>query len=245
MTDIIVEAIWPVTLLAILWSAKPRLERILGALEARIRDPNSDVAISKEGLEIKSKLQEIEIDQEQTKSLALKALGVPDPLVAAELAELVEVQDDDPSAVPVAGDPGILAAAETYMHIEDPKRADRVRKKDAAARKLAEIVLTRGVSREWLATQDHEGLILALASASHTLPLESDLGLLISVAEKPTRLHVKYRIMMAMGRLYERGLASPSYFDQSLAVARRFKEGADKSLLDRIANTENLIRQSN
>jgi dGTP triphosphohydrolase len=221
---------WPATvILAVVYLKKP-IESLLEALASRIKDPRSNVTIGKEGLEIKSRLESLEIDQEQTKSLTLQALGVSDNLS-------YEVR---PSSE--ALDPELIALANEYMAIQHSDWAQRVRLKDAAARKMADLVITKNISRETLARQHHEGLILALAAASHTVPREGDVEHLLHVADEVSRLHVKYRIVLALGRLFERGIAKKDQVEPVCEVLRAYKHGADRSLSNRISYSENVIR---
>lgn len=221
---------WPATVLVALYYLRRPIEGLLESFASRIRDPRSEVAIGKEGLEIKSRLESLEIDQEQTKSLTLQALGVSEQ----------SSNDSEPSTQEL--DPALVALADEYMKIEHPNWSQRVRMKDATARKLADMVITKNISRALLAHQHHEGLILALAAASHTLPREGDLAHLLHVADEASRLHVKYRIVMAFGRLFERGIADKSQIDTVCEALRSYKHGADKPLRDRIQYTEAAIR---
>lgn len=229
--NLIAAAFWPATVLFALYHLKRPIENILESFAERIRDPRSDVAVGKEGLEIKSRLQSLEIDQEQTKSLTLQALGVPETTSEAEPKNATEI------------DPELQAAADEYMAIEHPSWSTRVRLKDSAARKLADIVITKNISRELLARQHHEGLILALAAASHALPRSGDLEHLLHVADEANRLHVKYRIVMALGRLFERGFAGQDSVENVCALLSSYKHDADKSLAERIAYTESVVKK--
>ncbi len=221
---------WPATLLIVLYYLRDPAGKMLEAIAERIKDPASDVEIGKEGFAIKSRLEALEIDQEQTKSLTLQALGVGDE------------SSSDVSASDIEVDPELVQLANDYLQIEDPSWSQRVRLKDAAARKMADVVITKNVSRALLARQHNEGLILALAAASHTLPKSGDLEHLLHVADEVERLHIKYRIVMAIGRLFERGLADADQADEACAVLAAYKHGADKSLRGRIKYTETAIQ---
>lgn len=221
---------WPATLLIVLYYLRDPAGTLLEAISERIKDPASDVAIGKEGLAIKSRLEALEIDQEQTKSLTLQALGVGDEAESDIRASDTEV------------DPELMRLANEYLQIEDPGWSKRVRLKDAAARKMADLVITKNISRSLLARQHHEGLILALAAASHALPQPDDFEHLLHVADEVERLHIKYRIVMAIGRLFERGLADVTKGEDACAVLDAYKHGADKSLRGRIKYTETAIQ---
>jgi hypothetical protein len=113
--------------------------------------------------------------------------------------------------------------------------------KDEAARNMATIVLEQSVSRDALAAQHHEGLILALASAVHARPEPGDVDRLLRVADEVNRLHVKYRIVLACGRLAERGFAGPTEIARIRTVFRFYEADADPPLRLRLQQTAALL----
>lgn len=224
--------VWPVAVLVVLYYLREPVSRLLDALSSRIGDPGTDVSISKEGLEFRSRIESLEVDQEQTKSLTLQALGVSqEPGFRASKAQSQQL------------DAELLRLANEYLMIEHKDWSQRVNLKDTAALKMADIVVTKDVARELLIQQQNEGLILALAAASHTLPEPGDLELLMRVVDQVTRLHVKYRIVMAIGRLFDRGVADTSMAEPVFKMLTAFRQGADQSLLSRIAYTESIIKR--
>ncbi|UTW11667.1 hypothetical protein [Marinobacterium rhizophilum] len=221
---------WPATVLAVLYYLRDPAGDLLQALADRIKDPRSEVSIGREGLAIKSRLEALEIDQEQTKSLTLQALGVSERGMQEPGTQSIELDAD------------LLRLADDYLAIDDPSWSKRVRLKDAAAMQMADLVITRNIPRQLMAQQQHEGIILALAAASHALPTADDTELLVQVAGEAQRLHVRYRILMAIGRLIERGLVDSDQADAIGHVLQSYKRGADVSLRNRLAYTENLIK---
>ncbi len=227
--------VWPAAVLVVLYYLRAPVSRLLDALSSRIGDPRTDVSISKEGLEFRSRIESLEVDQEQTKSLTLQALGVSqEPGFKTSKVPGQQNQQIDAE---------LLQLANEYLAIEHADWSQRVNLKDTAARKMADIVVTKNVARELLVQQQNQGLILALAAASHTLPEPGDLELLMPVADQVTRLHVKYRIVMAIGRLFERSVADKSITERVLNVLASFRQGADQSLLSRIAYTEVVVKR--
>jgi hypothetical protein len=95
-----------------------------------------------------------------------------------------------------------------YLQIDAEKWADRVRLKNESARKMAHLVITKKLSKDVLASQDHEGLIMALVSTIHASADEKDLGRISVVANRVKRLHIKYMIATALGRIFEQRLAT-------------------------------------
>ena len=102
---------------------------------------------------------------------------------------------------------------------------------------MVELAIKENVSRVELARKDNEGLLLALAALSHMFPKLSDAELLIDIAKKSRRLHVKYRIVMAFGRAIERGYAHGTQLEVIRTLLEQFKAGADQHLLERINYT--------
>lgn len=225
---------WPATVVLLVYLAREPIHGVIESLAARIRDPRSQLAISKEGIEIRTmidaKLESIEIDQEQTKSLALQALRLTDTGKAPETSD----EEDFPQE--------LVQLADEYLKISHPDWVERVREKDGAARRMAELVITKGVSRDLLAGQQHEGLVLALATTIHTLPQPADIGRLLRVADEVNRLHVKYRIVLAVGRLFERQMTTPDDVPRIRDVLKLYKRDADAPLKRRIKYTEKTIK---
>nr|WP_067286878.1 hypothetical protein [Marinobacterium profundum] len=229
--DLAAALVWPAAVLVVLYYLREPVSRLLDAVSSRIGDPAADVSISKEGLEFRSRIESLEVDQEQTKSLTLQALGVSqEPGFRTSMAQSQQIDTE------------LLRLANEYLMIEHKDWSQRVNLKDTAALKMADIVVTQSVPRELLIQQQNEGLILALAAASHTLPESGDLELLMQVADQVTRLHVKYRIVMAVGRLFERGVADRSMAESVLKLLTAYRQGADQSLLRRIAYSESTIK---
>jgi hypothetical protein len=224
--------VWPAAVLVVLYYLRAPVSRLLDALSSRIGDPRTDVSISKEGLEFRSRIESLEVDQEQTKSLTLQALGVLDGANVPQPEEQSQHIDAE-----------LLQLASEYLEIHNADWSQRVNLKDTAARKMADIVITKNVARELLVQQQNEGLILALAAASHMLPKPGDLELLMRIADQVTRLHVKYRIVMAIGRLFERGIADKSMAEPVFNLLASFRQGADQSLLNRIDYTESTVKR--
>lgn len=223
---------WPVTVFFIAYFARDQVKDVISAISSRIRDPSSNIAIGKEGLEIKAqleaKLESLEIDQEQVKSLALKALNVPD--------KPIEGSDSN-----IEIDKELLALSEQYNQIKIKDWGERVRAKDAAAREMADLVITKGISRSALAGQHHDGLILALAATIHALPQQSDVEHILRVADEAQTLHVKYRIVLAISKLIDRHLVNNVDINRIKNVLSLYKQTADGPLMRRIEHTESQL----
>ncbi len=71
---------------------------------------------------------------------------------------------------------------------------------------------------------------MALATAAHAAPMPGDFDRLMRIAPGVTRLHVKYRIVLALEEMFRRRLCGPSDRAQALAVLKGFQKNADASL---------------
>lgn len=229
---------WPVVLIFVIYLLRDEVKSFFRAVTRKVEDPKNNLLIGKSGLEIKrqieqtqAKVDEMKLDQETTQALALQAF-------------VLKKKAGEKSIVSKESIPAQLSElAENYMNINASEWRERVRLKDAAARELASFVIVNEVSRTLLGSQHHEGLILALAAASHTLPESGDLDALMHVAHEVNRLHVKYRIVLAMGRLFERGMVDERQKEEILQVLNLYKHDADNSLRRRIEQTELLMRE--
>lgn len=229
---------WPAILLYLIFLLSDEIRDFFRAIVKKAEDPKNDMSLGKDGLEFRRQiektqatLEELKVDQAQTQSLALQAVASKQRLkVRAQQAE---------QGIP----PELLKLAEDYMHIDADNWRERVRLKDAAAREMANFVIVNDVNRDLLGAQHQEGLILALAAASHALPRKDDFTALMRVSHEVTRLHVKYRVVLALGRLFEQGMVDDSQKNEVLQMLDQYKHGADASLLGRIKQTERMIKE--
>lgn len=102
-------------------------------------------------------------------------------------------------------------------------------------------VVSNRVSRDELAKEQDEGLVLALASAVLLDPQPQDAELLLNAAQHIRRRHVQYRILVAFTRLYERGLVTDHQRDRLRTLLTRYSVDADAPLLKQISYTSSLI----
>lgn len=228
---------WPVAALTIIVVLRNELKKILGSLTERIADPSSSLSIGKGGLEIKGRvdaalgrIESLEIDQSQSKELIF---GV---LASKESAEVKLTAEGDETI-----DPELIKLADEYLKVSVSDWIERVRMKDELGRKMSNLVLTRHVSKDLLASQDHEGLLMALVTAIHTASEKGDFDRLSRVALKVTKLHIKYRIAMALGRIFEQNLAAKNDVARAKNILDHFKYGADAPLRRRITQTKAII----
>jgi len=227
---------WPVSILLLVYFIRKEIRSFIAAVSKRISDPASIISIGK-GLmgirnRIEAKLESLQVDQEQLKAIVLQTLQTAKP----------EQKRVDQEQVPIDKiNQQLIEMANQYMKISINDWNERVRAKTEATKAMTNFVITYNVSKDFLASQHHEGLILAMASTIHALPERGDLNRLHKVANDITQNYVKYWIVLAFGRLFERSLASIEDITPTREILEHFTENADSYLLARISLTNSLI----
>lgn len=231
---------WPLTTLFIVYNARKEIYSMIDSIAKRIKQESTDVEIGKEGIKLKSaiaatqaKIDAQDIDLEQVKSLALQIMNIHKPEKRFLESETKEHAIDDT----------LMKMAEDYLCINIEDWSERVRAKDAAARNMGNYIITNSISKDLLASQKHEGLVLALATTIHSFPEAGDIERLLKVSDKVNRFHVKYAIVMAFARLFERRIGSVADISRVRGVLNRYEVGGDTPLVSRINGTRAIINQ--
>jgi hypothetical protein len=123
-----------------------------------------------------------------------------------------------------------------YKDIQIGDWRERLDAKNALAAKLFAYAAANAVSRDWLASQGDEVLILALAGAVQAAPTAEDATRLLRAAPRVTRKHVQYWIVLALSRLIELGLLSRDERAQVTSMLDQYNQTADDSLKRLIAS---------
>lgn len=230
---------WPVTILVILFVARSEILGILKSLKERISDPRSRLTAGPQGLTLEttleafqSQVESIQVNQDQITSLIHPGSTGLASRVPADVQGETRSEDIPPE---------LLAMANEYLNISDPDWGRRVNKKDQSVQDMTKFVLLRGVSRDALANSENQGLLVALAGAVQTLPEEGDLQRLLTASRRISRLHVKYRFVLAFTRLIEKDLVSNGDINRIQEVLDKFQRDADASLQLRIQRTRAFI----
>lgn len=138
-------------------------------------------------------------------------------------------------------DDELRTMAKEYAEINIENGRQRLARKNEMARAMYKHVVERGISRDALAEQTDEGCILALAALVHAGPQPGDVARLLRAGAKVTRLHVQYRITVAMAEIFRRGLASRPDKQPAGQMLRMYLPRADESLRKAIEATLNVI----
>ena len=232
LLKVLSSAFWPAVVSFLVFHLRQPLSELLVASTSRVKDPNTAITVSKEGVEIKQNVEAVlgRIESIETELRQVRA-QLPTPHV--EESRLASSSPVIPSA--------LQQAADAYMEITSPSLSERVRLKDAAAVQLTKLVQEYRVSKDLLVRQTHEGLLLALAGTIHSNPEIGDLDRLITVAPRLDRLHVKYKVVMAIGRLFERNLVAAADVGRAMALLDSLARSGDAALLQRIERTRAII----
>ncbi len=221
---------WPIMILVILFVARSEILGILKSLKERISDPRSKLTAGPQGITLETQLnavasqvESLQVNQDQLTSLVRPGPGVQE-----------ETRSED---IP----PELLALANEYLDISDTDWRTRVNKKNQCVQDMTNLVLWRAVSRDGLANSNNQGLLVALAGTVQTVPEGGDLQRLFSASQRISRLHVKYRFVLAFTRLIEKDLVSNVDINRIKEVLDKFQQGADKPLQLRIQRTRAFI----
>lgn len=232
---------WPVTAIGIAVIVRKELRSVIAAFAKRIEDKNSAVSITKEGVEIKAvvaaqeaRLVSMQAEQDQVKSLALQQFK-PTQLSNIQALEQIKPRDIDTH---------LREMADAYMNIDLPGYSERTRAKNAAAGEMAFYIVSNKISKDQLAKESHEGLLIALAESIILSAETDDSERLLKAARGAKRLHVRYRVLIAITKLLERNLLSLADIGTVRELLREYEMGADGSLKRLISNVTSLINEA-
>lgn len=146
-------------------------------------------------------------------------------------------------------DPELLRLADIYRSISINDYGERVRRKSEVANELSDYVLRNRIPRDllvqWIEAQENDGIIVALATMINTFPERGDMERLLRIAGKARWLHVKYRIVLAIGQLFKTGFATLSHCEEAESILSKYYETADDPLRRVINEVRSLIRLTN
>lgn len=231
---------WPVTVIGVAAVVRKELRQVIEALGTRIGDKNSSILLSKEGLEIKAsvqaqaaRLESLQAQQDQVESLAMRQL---------EPAARQPANSEKPAAKGI--DTKLRQMADDYMEISLQDYAARVRAKSSAAREMAFYIASNNISKDELAREKHEGLLIALAASVVLSAEPGDTERLLKAGRDAKRLHVRYYVLIALTKLLERRLVALSSLSEIRSLLQAYKAGADDSLNRTISNVASLLEES-
>ena len=181
-----------------------RLEDHSRALRSRVADPRTSLKFTREGLELSSRVDALEGSVE-TQQLKADVLAKAMPVVPVESGS-----GDIPQT--------LVNLRANYLAVDEPDRERRIRIKNELARSMGAEVLRANVNRRILADQRDEVLTLALAAAVIALPQAGDDDLILAAGAGIERLHVRYRIAVAVSELVQSQILKPKLVPGGLFI---------------------------
>lgn len=140
----------------------------------------------------------------------------------------------------------LLSMADRYIGNKTEGWRQRTQEKDALAEEMAAYLLKRKISKastlSLFEENKNEGLMLAVAAATAANPEPGDPELLFQQALTVNRLHVKYRVLMAIDSMFKKGLLSDKEKkDRVTEILKAYTRHADRPLLKKIDDTRSQI----
>ncbi|MFH1345429.1 MAG: hypothetical protein ABIL01_30140 [Pseudomonadota bacterium] len=227
--------IWPGTVLIVLYFLRAEVKNLAGKLTESV-DRAVGIKVGTKGVEIKlresiaaanARVTALQAVHEQMTPPAARSRGRRKTAAATTGKEL-------PAE--------LLDLAQAYLKTEISDHAERVRFKNENAREMGDIVLANDVSHDLLVQDDNEALYVAFAAAVVARPEQADLGRLLGVARKVARLHVRYRLVVALIVLINKGFARETDSASIQDALNRFRVNADAPLLTVINDAESLLK---
>lgn len=223
--------LWPLIAIFAIVFLRKQIGDAARALATRLADPTQALKLGP--LELSRRINALESQVESSR--------VENQVLASAVTPLVNRVSEETDQVTAADQAQAMlelrALADQYKSVNVPDWAERVRAKDAIAARMASLVITRKIPREVLARDKDEGVRMALATVITTEPKPEDENWIAIAAQGIQLKHVRYRFMMAIGRLAEFKLLTPAKAQEFEALAVEYRKNADGSLLQRIQRT--------
>lgn len=135
-------------------------------------------------------------------------------------------------------DPGLRALVLEYDTLDISDKKARVTKKVQLAQKMAEVinfvVAVVAGKRSLVGPHSSQGLLAGLVNSIRQRPTGTDAALLLELAPMVEQMFVKYEWVAAADELRERGIWPEERKSELEEILKRFEEGGDEDLLERI-----------
>ena len=202
---------WPITVLIIVFLVRNQIQSLLQSVSKRVNSDSTDLKVSLSGFEISKNIDSrMESLEEDIEFFKVK----------------IAPNSDDKIATKGASDE-LHELANKYLYLGIENHSERVRAKNALARQMTKLSLLANIAKPVLASSDNEEILLACLGRLHLDPKPSDADLLVRVAGKIRRLHVRYRAVLVFERFHTRGLLNSSHRKESVRLCGTYRESAD------------------
>ncbi len=238
ISELIRSFAWPLTVLIVLYVLRLELRGFLTKLTDSIGEA-AQISIGAKGLDLKFNKKLAAVNSRATAIQATLEQFKPSTRKGRRNAK---ASNDASSAAPIPAELEELATE--YLGVEIDNYKERLRYKNELAKEMGEVALAEGASRKVLAGSRNEGLILAFSSMVIAQPEPGDLGLWFTAASAAKqRLHVRYRLVVALTVLINKGFVATSDGQRALQALDTQEEGADGPLLTLISDTKSLLQE--
>jgi hypothetical protein len=118
----------------------------------------------------------------------------------------------------------------------------RLKLKAELGRKMGEIIIRNRLSKgELLKAHSSEGMLLALAYAVQLRPEKGDQGILHQTALQAEQAFTQYTILIGYDTMARNSMITQDQLGEALKVVKGFRNNADRALLVKIEETENIL----
>jgi hypothetical protein len=221
---------WPATVLIALFVLRYQIQAFLTKLTDSIAHA-SQIVIGKKGLEIKL----------AAVNSRIVALNAAQDLVTETVYGSKRRQSRAPRKAATQLPQGLRDLAAAYVAVNEPDWRSRVLRKNELALQMGDLVIREDVSRDVLVQEKDEALHLALAAAAAADPQPGDLERMLRVAPTTARLHVRYKLVVALMSMINKGLVQPKDKAKVHESLQRMGGGADDSLRNIINDADMLL----
>jgi hypothetical protein len=227
---------WPVTVLVALYVLRNQIQAFLTKLSDSISHA-AQITVTRRGVEIKldnkiaavnSRIEALNAAQEQVTETVYKSKRrqVRGQKGMQALADIPQ---------------GLRDLAAAYMAVKENDWRQRVLRKNELALQMGDFVIREDVPRDLLAKEGDEALHLALAAAVAADPEPGDLHRVLLVAPTTVRLHVRYKLVVALTALINKGLVQQKDVSAIRGALQRMALKADERLERIIGDADSLL----
>lgn len=227
---------WPVVVLASLTLFRKEVRALLGKLTEAVGKA-ARISIGSKGLDItldaklaavNTRVTVVQATQEVTKQIDSKRWARRGQAATREGSSLISEE--------------LSALSAKYRQADGiDSRKERVRQKNDIAAEMGAVAVGEGIQREVLVDVDDEVMLAAFASMVIATPGRDDLRLLLKSAQRAKRLHIRYRLVLALAVLINKGFVEEADRQPIAHALDAMEQGADPSLKNLIHDTNDLL----
>jgi hypothetical protein len=235
ITEMLKAVAWPLVAVLALLILRGEIRSFVAKLAETLGNA-AQISIGAKGLDIKYD-RKIAAINSRISALGAVQSQVTETIYKTERRDRAFKKQDRATGIPQA----LRELSTEYANVKDADWQTRVLRKNELALRMGDLVMREDVSRQLLAGGQDEALYVALAAAAATDPQPEDFERLLLVAGTAMKLHVRYKIVLSLGSLINKGLVRQELAPRLREALDRMAVGADASLLRIIKETETLL----